>query len=72
MREGNVVDRTQQVTKLFDKRLVLVKLGLIMTNYTSELVTERLRPNPDMCKFISVSEMAALAKEDPSSILNPT
>ena len=72
MRQGNVVDRTQQVSKLFDKRLVLVKLGLIMTNYTSELVTERLRPNPDMCKFISVSEMAALAKEDPSSILNPT
>ena len=72
MREGNVVDRTQQVTKLFDKRLVLVKLGLIMTNYTSELLTERLRPNPDMCKFISVSEMAALAKEDPSSLLNPT
>lgn len=56
--------RAEQVTKLFDKRLLLVKLGVIMTNYTTELVTERLRPNPDICKFISASEMASLAKEE--------
>ena len=60
---------SNQVTKLFDKRFVLVKLGIIMTNYTNEAVVERLRPNPDLCKFISFSEMAALAKEEPPSSL---
>jgi len=30
-----------------------------------EQVTERMRPNPDLCRFITVSEVASLAREDP-------
>lgn len=53
-----------QVTKLFDKKWVLLKLNVVMTNYCSDSVQERLRPNPDLCKFISTTEMGNLAKED--------
>jgi hypothetical protein len=40
-----------------------VKLNLILTNYTTELVQERIRPHPDVCKFVGITELASLAKE---------
>ena len=52
-----------QVTKLFDKKHVLLKLALCLAQYTEESVQERIRPQPDLGKFISASELAALAKE---------
>lgn len=68
-RRGDHAHGSHQVTKLFDKRFIFVKMGIIMTNYTNEAVVERLRPNPDLCKFISTSELASLAKEEPSLML---
>ena len=58
-----VVACITQVTKLFDKKHILVKNSLCMAMYTDESVTERIRPNPDLCKFITGAELAALAKE---------
>jgi len=51
------------VAKLFSKRHVLIKLNLILVNYSSESVHERIRPNPDICKLVSVAELASLSKE---------
>ncbi len=52
-----------QVHKLFDKAHVLVKAAAVLANYTSEAVVERMRPNPDTCKFVSASELASLSKD---------
>ncbi len=51
------------MAKLFSKRYVLTKLNLVLVNYSSECVHERIRPNPDICKLVSVSELASLSKE---------
>ncbi len=51
------------MTKLFDKKHVLLKLSACIANYTSESVVERMRPNPDQTKFISPSELSSLAKD---------
>ena len=48
---------------MFDKKHVLVKLAHCLAQYTAESVQERIRPQPDLGKFISASELAALAKE---------
>lgn len=53
-----------QVTKLFDKRLVLVKLSLLICNYSSESVSERMRPHPDVCKLISATELSSLCSQE--------
>ncbi len=51
------------MTKLFDKGLFLIKTALVIANYTTENAQERMRPNPDMARFISASEMSSFAKE---------
>ncbi len=52
-----------QVNKLVDKAHVLLKVAVILANYTTEAVTERMRPNPDLCRFAVVTEVASLVKE---------
>ena len=49
---------------MVDKNYILVKAAIIKTQYTNESVIERMRPHPDLCKFLSVSELASLAKEE--------
>ncbi len=44
-------------------KYVLGKLNLILVNYSKESVHERIRPNPDVCKLVSVSEVSSLSKE---------
>ncbi len=36
------------MNKLFDRKDFLVKAAAIRTKYTTEAVTERMRPNPDL------------------------
>ena len=55
--------RYQQVHKLFSKQQFLLKSAVIMCNYTEESVVTRMRPNPDLCKFLQASEVASLAKD---------
>jgi len=52
-----------QINKLVDKAHFLLKVALILTNYTAEAVTERMRPNPDLCRFLVTTEIATLVKE---------
>ena len=52
-----------QINKLVDKAHFLLKVALILTNYTADAVTERMRPNLDLCRFLLVTETAALVKE---------
>jgi hypothetical protein len=52
-----------KVAKLVDRKYVLIKLNLVLTCYTSEVVQERIRPNPDLARFVTASDVASLAKE---------
>ncbi len=45
------------------KKYVLVKLNLILVNYSKEAVHERIRPNPDVCKLVTIAELSSLSKE---------
>jgi hypothetical protein len=51
------------VNKLVEKSHFLLKVALVLANYSSEQVTERMRPNPDLCKFVLTTEVASLVKE---------
>ena len=56
--------QAMKVGKLFSKKTPLLKMNLVISNYTTENAQERLRPNPDLCKFILPAELASLSKED--------
>jgi hypothetical protein len=52
----------EDVTTSVHKRFVLVRLGICIAQYNNDCVTERTRPLPDSCKFISGAELASIAK----------
>ncbi len=50
------------LTANIPKKYVLTRLNLAISQYNPECVTERMRPMPDNCKFISSAELATLGQ----------